>query len=655
MPPKRQEIPIRSTSLADTIINAYSLRELLGAYEARLKGIVEGEGDVRFSTPTEGVSTHRALFSVAAAARGRPGIPVERFGRGKGMGGILRDEGGEGEVKCFDEGFVGVKRVYGHIVHQTGEQMDRLLEVVIKGGEDVAAGDFKIELEDEDGGGRKVKRGNTEGEFAEVTVHRFVLVASVGYYRYLSSGFGDSGAGVSRLPFPTVTFYALRVLQRWLYNPLRIGEVMEEFEPGGYAYLLVNCKRGDRSGHAPPVRMARGVIEIARAADYLGIEEVGKWCTGLLRKMCHGLRKCGGGGCRVMIPFILDEIYKNGGALGLDEKFDGEVKEFLARNVEGMWKRPVIMMDDAVLGELVRVFKGMHAHCGAPASGGIYHSAIVRAKKKGEEEVETRPLHWWNLYLELNRVRVSVVTSASGNRARWMEKLLGPTMEHCVHEIARGFNDVRLAADLGSKLEDGSFQKDLVEEMLGMVCTSSIFGGVEGQGIGIPFEKPPLNRRTVKAVFEGVVNLRKFTREGKADEEWVKAERKVIEFLAREWMTIVVGGEGKNGKSGFASWRPAMLTVLEKKLKVPVEDLLGQGGRKGMPAAISAVPKKKGRIVKDKFGNDVVVDSRELQRTEIGIHEEEEAGEGSASNSLRPETEAFVPTGGVLGVDGAAD
>lgn len=210
-----------------------------------------------------------------------------------------------------------------------------------------------------------------------------------------------------------------------------------------------------------------------------------------------------------MVPYILDEIYRSGG-MGLDERLTADIKEVLAMNVESMWKRPVVMLHDGCLKELVEAFKGLHAGCGVPPNGG----AINKVPKKkgnnsngGEEDIITRPLHWWHLYLELNRVRVSVMMSASGNTNRWMEKLLGPTMEHCVHEIARGFDDPRLAADLASKMEDGSFQKDVVGEMLMMVSMSSIFGG-NGTEVGIRFEKAPLNRRTVKAVFEGIVNLR---------------------------------------------------------------------------------------------------------------------------------------------------
>ena len=141
-----------------------------------------------------------------------------------------------------------------------------------------------------------------------------------------------------------------------------------------------------------------------------------------------------------------------------------------------------------------------------------------------------------------------------------------------MHEVARGFNDPRLAADLASKMEDGSFQKDVVVEMLMMVTMSSVFeGGLANGEINIPFEKPPLTRRTVKAVFEGIVNLR--TWDGR-DGEWGKAERRVVDFLRREWMTIV---SGDGVRSGFSGWRPAMLTVLSRKLRVSVDDLLGKG------------------------------------------------------------------------------
>ncbi|KAK6508201.1 hypothetical protein TWF506_010301 [Arthrobotrys conoides] len=781
-------------SLPETIIRAYSLQDFIPTFTERLQTSIvsPSAGDVTFSTPHEtAINTFSALFSVAAAVRGRPGIPVERYGkdggsksRMQGIGEILKDGEGEGGVvsastgggggngdggkkvvKCYDEGFTHVKRIYNHIVTKTGEQMDRLLDEVLKAGGDgyvigCTSGDFRIELEAEEGmvedekvisvparapkrGGAKKREGTAsklgsakgssrssmgqgrkggkgKGEeivemvsppltataapsskastassidhssssassssaYAEIHLHRFVAISSIPYYKYLDLSssrlqFSDATSNSSTLPFPTVTFYALRIIQRWLYNPLRIGQVIEEFDGNAHLYLLANCKRQDRNQYPPPLATAKGMIEVARAADYLGITELAEWSGKMLRKMCHGLNKCGGSGCRIMVPYVLDEIYKSGG-MGLDEQLSIDIKEFLARNVESMWKRPVVMLNDKCLEELVETFKGLHAGCGVPSTGAGLNMGNKGGKKKKisngnnreEEDVVTRPLHWWHIYLELNRLRVSVMMSASGHTNRWMEKLLGPTMEHCVHEIARGFNDPRLAADLASKMEDGSFQKDVVEEMLMMVSMSSLFGSSNGNNssgghnkameVGIPFEKAPLNRRTVKAVFEGIVNLRKFTGDGRDNEEWGKAEKKVLEFLGREWMTIVVGGEGKDGKSGFAGWRPAMLTVLGRKLRVSVDDLLGKGARKGMAMQISAGGRSRGgRMVKDSFGNDVMVDSRELRRTEVDVEvEEEEGGSGGGNGSLRrlrAEAEDFVPTGGAMGVDGASN
>ncbi|EGX53867.1 hypothetical protein AOL_s00004g526 [Orbilia oligospora ATCC 24927] len=780
-------------SLLETIIRAYSLQDFVPGYTERQRGIVNsGNGDVTFSTPHEtAINTFSALFSVAAAVRGRPGIPVERYGKdgaGRGVGEILREGEGEGGsvsgststststftgegkkvVKCYDEGFTHVKRIYNHVANKTGEQMDRLLDEVLKAGGEgyvpgCTSGDFRIELEAEDGeavgcegdddddlsrvisvpvrapkretvkrnsgvkgkskvqgkkggvvvAGGKGKKGavvveevvetllpsssssrpaaqsskastsspstvaaaaadhsSSSSAYAEIHLHRFIAISSIPYYKYLDLSsssrlqFSDASSNSSTLPFPTVTYYALRIIQRWLYNPLRIGQAIEEFDPNAHFYLLSNCKRQDRNQYPPPLATAKGMIEVARAADYLGISELAEWSGKMLRKMCHGLSKCGGGGCRTMVPFVFDEIYKSGG-MGLEEQLSVDIKDFLVRNVESMWKRPVVMLNDKCLEELVRAFRELHAGCGVPSTGAGLNM-MGKAMKKGiigkevrlgkEEEVVTRPLHLWHVYLELNRVRVSVMMSASGTTNRWMEKLLGPAMEHCVHEIARGFNDPRLAADLASKMEDGSFQKDVVEEMLMMVSMSSIITTTE---VGIPFEKAPLNRRTVKPVFEGVVNLRKFTGGGGGDnEELGKAEKRVLEFLGREWMTIVVGGEGKGGESGFAGWRPAMLTVLSRKLRLSVDDLLGKGARKGMAMQISAGGRSRGgRMVKDSFGNDVMVDSREFRRTEVDIEPEEEEGEtaGGSSRSLRAEAEAFVPSGGVMGVDGESN
>ncbi|KAF3250462.1 hypothetical protein TWF217_008513 [Orbilia oligospora] len=706
-------------SLPETIIRAYSLQDFVPGYTERQRGIVNsGNGDVTFSTPHEtAINTFSALFSVAAAARGRPGIPVERL-----LDEVLKASG-EGYVSgCTSGDFrIELEAEDGDAVGcEDDDDLPRVISVPVRAPkrETVKRNSGvkgKSKVQGKKGGvaaGGKGKKGavvveeivetllppssssrsaqgskgstsssspsvaaatdhSSSSAYAEIHLHRFIAISSIPYYKYLDLSsssrlqFSDASSNSSTLPFPTVTYYALRIIQRWLYNPLRIGQAIEEFEPNAHLYLLSNCKRQDRNQYPPPLATAKGMIEVARAADYLGISELAEWSGKMLRKMCHGLNKCGGGGCRTMVPFVFDEIYKSGG-MGLEEQLSVDIKDFLVRNVESMWKRPVVMLNDKCLEELVRAFRELHAGCGVPSTGAGLNM-MGKAMKKGiinkeerlrkEEEVVTRPLHLWHIYLELNRVRVSVMMSASGTTNRWMEKLLGPAMEHCVHEIARGFNDPRLAADLASKMEDGSFQKDVVEEMLMMVSMSSIITTTE---VGIPFEKAPLNRRTVKPVFEGVVNLRKFTGGGGDNEELGKAEKRVLEFLGREWMTIVVGGEGKGGESGFAGWRPAMLTVLSRKLRLSVDDLLGRGARKGMAMQISAGGRSRGgRMVKDSFGNDVMVDSREFRRTEVDIEPEEEEGEtaGGSSRSLRAEAEAFVPSGsgGVMGVDGASN
>ncbi|TGJ65414.1 hypothetical protein EYR41_009386 [Orbilia oligospora] len=642
-------------SLPETIIRAYSLQDFVPGYTERQRGIVNsGNGDVTFSTPHEtAINTFSALFSVAAAARGRPGIPVESVPvrapkretvkRNSGVKGKSKVQGKKGGVAAGGKGKKGAVVV------------EEIVETLLPpSSSSRSAQGSKGSTSSSSPSVAAATDHSSSSAYAEIHLHRFIAISSIPYYKYLDLSsssrlqFSDASSNSSTLPFPTVTYYALRIIQRWLYNPLRIGQAIEEFEPNAHLYLLSNCKRQDRNQYPPPLATAKGMIEVARAADYLGISELAEWSGKMLRKMCHGLNKCGGGGCRTMVPFVFDEIYKSGG-MGLEEQLSVDIKDFLVRNVESMWKRPVVMLNDKCLEELVRAFRELHAGCGVPSTGAGLNM-MGKAMKKGiinkeerlrkEEEVVTRPLHLWHIYLELNRVRVSVMMSASGTTNRWMEKLLGPAMEHCVHEIARGFNDPRLAADLASKMEDGSFQKDVVEEMLMMVSMSSIITTTE---VGIPGGE-------LEEVYGGWGD----------NEELGKAEKRVLEFLGREWMTIVVGGEGKGGESGFAGWRPAMLTVLSRKLRLSVDDLLGRGARKGMAMQISAGGRSRGgRMVKDSFGNDVMVDSREFRRTEVDIEPEEEEGEtaGGSSRSLRAEAEAFVPSGsgGVMGVDGASN
>ncbi|EPS39190.1 hypothetical protein H072_7032 [Dactylellina haptotyla CBS 200.50] len=785
LPPGLQP-PVRHISLAETIIRAYTLRDLLPAFETRQSAILEPTGgDVIFTVPHETqIRTYSALFSIAAAARGRPAIAPEKYSKQQrqrvgtgnsdhrdGIGTFLPPgEGDEDEridklleasaglnnsnsssgdgvaiVRCYDEQFAHVKRVYNHVVTKTAEQLDRLLDEVLKSAGEgyvdggVASPDFRIQLEveedeeDEEGenggkrravsvpvkapkmgitarkkvdrvasgpvtpgkdgkrplatakgaravtpgrGGKKPETGGTSTaqdggagtpksstpskvapkatapepktedatKYAEIRLHRFMVTSSISYYKYLNLGrmsFADSASNVSTLPFPTVTYYALRVIQRWVYNPLRIGEVIEEFEPNSHLYLVSSCKRHDKNGYPPPLATAKGIVEVARAADYLGIEELATWASKTLRRICHGVENCTGNNCKLMVPFVLELVYKTGG-LGLSDELVDDLKLLLVKNIETMWKKPVIMLPDELLEELLASFRKLH---------GCEPTWDRKNSRRGEGRVaERKPLNWWQTFIELTRVRSSIRASSTGNSQRWMDKLLRPAMEHCVHQIAAGFHDPRLAADLQSKMDSGSFERTLVVEMLMMVTTASttIKGFPGEEDVSIQFEKPPLTRRTVRAVFEGLVNLR--TWDGR-DGEWGTAEKRVMDFLQKEWLTIVTGGEEGSGKSGFVNWRPAMLAVVSRKLRVSVDELCGKGQKK--PLGMNGVSLKGGkRIVKDRLGNDIEAGSSSPNPDETsaskgkqrGNQEEGRDGEDTSTATLRPDTSPFVPT-----------
>ncbi|KAK6533380.1 hypothetical protein TWF694_002330 [Orbilia ellipsospora] len=779
----------RPPSLSDIIIRAYNLTDFLPSYETRLENFTtsgkSNGGDVIFSTPHETqILTHSAVFSVAAAARGRPAIDVEKYSKGyidsRGsrsndnndtnggdsnpstptakngvLGSILPP--GEGEtnginhlralssnpsdvkvIHCYYEQFEHVKRIYNHVVTKPGEQIDRLLDEVLKSADDrggAAAPDFKIQLEVEedsigdssgntgkgvsvpvkapkialprtkkvgspataaagsskrpvvnarnvkkDTSGKKastekkeegkreprvslnlkspsskaaqsdskVEDDSTTPNYAEINLHRFMVTSSIPYYRYLLHNsrfrFSDTASNVSSLPFPTVTYYALRVIQRWLYNPLRIGEVIEEFEPNAHLYILGPCKRQDRNGYGPPIATAKGMVEVARAADYLGIEELAEWAGKTLRRLCHGLDKCTGNNCKMMVPFVLEQVYDSGG-LGLPEGFVEDLKVHLAGNVETMWKRPLIVLPDDILEDLLETFRGLHG------GNEIFDIKGRGLRKKNEGDGkgvvgEKRPFSWWLTFIELTKVRSSIRASSSGNAQRWMEKLLGPAIEHCVHRIAYGFDDAKLCADLQGKMEVGSFERPLVVEMLMMVTTSSTAmtgNGMPGEeGVSVRFERPPLTRRTVRAVFEGIVNLR--TWDG-LDTEWGTAEKRVVDFLKKEWLTIVVNGEEWKGKSGFASWRKAMLTVLSRKLRVSEDDLLGKGQKK--PFGLQAIPSRgPGKVMKDRLGNDIEVgaSSSSSRGDSAG---QSKSNEQDSPAVLRAEARSFTPSSSV--------
>ncbi|KAK6350218.1 hypothetical protein TWF696_006454 [Orbilia brochopaga] len=688
-------LPERPRSLPETIIRAYGLRELLPPLQTRVEALLAAADDVVFKPEDGGgeeVRTFGALFSVAAAAKGRPAIPVDRYG-------TVAEEDADGMkvLKCSQEQMEKVRAVQEVVAKQTVEMLSRLLDEVQReiGEKSAAQPDFTIQLEEEEEKEEKVvanvkttkktqprtpatrpqtKKPSSSNKstasttrqagvsaatsasddgsttYADIQVHRAILTASVPYYKYLSLRtvrFSDTTSDTSTLPHPTITPYSLRVIQTWLYSPLRIGEVLEAAEPHAHLYLLATCKRQDRNGYPPPLTTVRGLVEVARAADYLGMEELARWTARLLRRLCHGLDKCTGNRCRATVPFVLERIWESGG-LGLPSELVEDLKRYIASHPDTMWKRPVIALPDALIEGIVEAFADVIGQTQTVTSVlEISRDGEVKRKWK-KDDPAGEPLVWWDAFTSVNKVRAAVKTATGvtfTQMARWDEKLLGPVIERCVHELAKGFDDTWLSDELMRKMEGNSFERELVVDLLMMVTTTSVVAVAEGL---VPFARPPLNRKTVRAVFEGMVNLRKW--DG-WDSEWMTLERRVVQYLQREWMTIAVNGE--NG--GFAAWRPAMLTVASRKMRVAIDDLLGKNQTKPMARR----PQKGKAIVKDRLGNDVEVDATTL--TIVGkdtgkratvLRPEAEEFRLTTPAALRPEAQDFVPSGALAAIYG---
>ncbi|KAF3918026.1 hypothetical protein ABW21_db0203926 [Orbilia brochopaga] len=646
----------RPRSLPETVIRAYGLRELLPGYEARVKTVLTTDDVVFRSDDSSGgaeVRTFGALFSIAAAAKGRPAVAVERYGT------LVEEVDGRKVIKCTRAQMEQVRAVQGIVEKEAAEMLGRLLEEAEKEKEGKiptpppkpASRMVVRPLKKPSPSGKSTVSTNRQSTRTVTTspsppsdassttctkihVHRTVITASIPYYKYLSLStirYSDSTSDTSTLPRPTFTPFALRVIQMWLYDPLRIGEVLEAADPHAHLFLPNNCRRQDRNGYPPPLATARGLVEVARAADYFGIEELAAWTAQVLRKLCHGLDKCTGNRCRVMVPYVLERVWE-GGRLGLPTDLLDDLMRHIAAHPETMWKRPVIMLPDKLIDEIVQAFVDAHRRTRAMTSVlEITRTGQVRQKWK-RNDIAGQPLVWWEAFVGVSKVRSTVSGAAGANQAhlrRWDEKLLGPAIERCVHALARTFDDSWLAEELTRKMADQDFERESVIELLMFVTMTSVAGLKDTD---VPFERAPLNRRTVRAIFEGIVNLR--TWDG-WDNEWGIAERRVLSFLQREWMTIAVSGEA----GGFNSWRPAMLTVVSRKLRVSTDDLLGKSqARKAAQRAM------KGKaVMRDRLGNDVQVDTTAAAAAATAITAGNSAG--SPATALRPEAPEFVPSG----------
>ena len=334
-----------------------------------------------------------------------------------------------------------------------------------------------------------VKSSDTEKELDRIPVHRGLLAARIPYFRALfSSGFKDSSEDEATLWDDVVTVSAARRVVGWCVL--------------------------DFNTVAPGISSVTEALDLAVAADYLGVEDLRSFA---LASAWSTVRRCPRrcDMCFESIPAFLEGVEARP---VLRDRLEEGVKMCLrilaAPQGVGMWKRPLIALPDDVLRRLVETVEGLVAK---ESSEGAY-----------------------KLFLSVSKLAVKVKTSAV--RARWVEMLLHPAMDACARVAAAQLGDGYLAGRVRRLQKVIGFEKSAVDEFLECIAGKVERGNAKVLWLGLATGNMP-------------------------DVDAVRKAREVVrKWWKNEWLSIAVAGE-------FAEWGDEERTKLAGELEIAVEDL----------------------------------------------------------------------------------
>ena len=319
-------------------------------------------------------------------------------------------------------------------------------------------------------------------------------------------------------------------------------------------YTKASVPKPYERGSPPTVSIITHLVNVIKAADYLGLDDLKSYITHTLAEVAHNFH-CYCSGCAVLLPKMLDTVYHE--SIVPRSLLDNLVKILgQTKAVQKLWRIGLITMSPEATSHL-----------------------LTHMLSRIRHDQEGGTLAAFALYVALAKLHRQVCRKSRDPDA-W-EGLLGPLMKDILPRL--------LAADL-------------------CWCESPVLRKAAGldvdiiQGLVQHITSSFMARETCENIW-GMVSNRKL-------EFWdEQAMKSVVEWFKKEWLSLSItppepdprmcaspppgGGGGVVAKAPrmkepyepnfFATWNRRDLALLGQEMGVEVEDLLARGHRAGLP------------------------------------------------------------------------
>ncbi|PUU73638.1 hypothetical protein B9Z19DRAFT_1134844 [Tuber borchii] len=494
-------------------------------------------GDIKFIFPDgEEYRTYSPLFYIAAGNK----LHTD-FGEGDGRNiHVAEDKDLERVIEkilekcCAKETLEGLWKAMNDVYPRVEEPRAVFKEPVLSTGlPEVLMPDFTIHLKEM---GDKVP-------VHSVKVHRFLLPIRIAYFRaQFSSAFRDAHATEATFYTEEFTNCGLWAVISYVYDT-ELWSMFGNYEldkhmncspvsPGGSPDCSLYKTPGAKM---PPVEIIDRLFEIVRAADFLQITDLKHWAHYSIVRMAHEFT-CIGASCANIVPYVLDRVYNC--EVSDNWIFNKGLDLLSTRGIKGLWKRPLLKCNDAIITALVT---------------------------KVREEMSANEQKMIEIYLRVHAHASLVATSDL--KEDWHQKIIDPLLDHGALIAADKLDSSKITRPISTVLKAPTPVKPGIHDLITRAASPKT-----------------INQRNCSRVFRGIRRLEKDIAPTKF-EALHEAKETLIAWLRKNWLTLSLtpAPDGHEGNY-FSTWDDRDQQRLAAELKISVPELLAQeatnGGRR---------------------------------------------------------------------------
>lgn len=292
-------------------------------------------------------------------------------------------------------------------------------------------------------------------------IYRFLLDARVDYYRTktrFGSNSSDATPMSSNLSRTAFTEFSLWTIAMYVYCGMPstifgLDPNLKEYiaEPGGDSNLKqkVHCTTSCTGNRLPTEGIEQGLLDIARAANFLLIPELESWAHFQLYRLAHRFQ-CTGTGCAELLPHIIEAVYHNEIT---DEWMFNTGITWLVRyeNIPTLWKSSLLRLPKVVHLLIEKIKEdSIDLEIGETGESNSH---------RGGDAIELFVRLW----------RLEQYTSMTKDSGKWKNELIEPLMGHATAAVVEDLSN-SVNSDIFGRFESlvhgRSFSKLAGEDLL---------------------------------------------------------------------------------------------------------------------------------------------------------------------------------------------